>query len=165
MQTALAEIIRDAVAELTPLATDKGLTLNLSIPDPEPETILVDPLRMRQVILNLVDNAIKYTNTGSVTVTLAATDTNETVSVVDTGIGIPVAEQANLFGKFYRAKNARSRIVNGSGLGLYVAKEIAVKHGGDLAFESAEGKGTTFTVTLPRTKVASVPAQPSAVMQ
>jgi signal transduction histidine kinase len=158
--TALSEIIRDVVAELSPLAADKGLELDVQIPDPEPATILVDPLRIRQVVLNLIDNAIKYTTTGSVKVALTSTDEAVTFSVADTGIGIPENEQSKLFGKFYRAKNARSRIVNGSGLGLYVAKEIVTKHGGELTFQSSEGKGTVFTATLPRTArpVTSPPA-------
>jgi signal transduction histidine kinase len=146
--------------ELSPLAADKGLELDVQIPDPEPATILVDPLRIRQVVLNLIDNAIKYTTTGSVKVALTSTDEAVTFSVADTGIGLPENEQSKLFGKFYRAKNARSRIVNGSGLGLYVAKEIVTKHGGELTFQSSEGKGTVFTATLPRTArpVTSPPA-------
>lgn len=155
--TVLSELIRDVAGELSPLALDKHLDLELSLPETDPAPVDVDPLRMRQVILNLVDNAIKYTQVGTVGVTLTDDREAVTISVHDTGIGIPPEDQPKLFGKFYRARNARSRIVNGSGLGLFVAKEIVLRHGGTLQFESAEGSGTTFTVRLPH-DAAPLPA-------
>lgn len=155
--TELCEIIRDVVGELAPLAKDKHLALTLDLPDPCPAPLEVDPLRLRQVILNLIDNAIKYTPSGSVTVKLAEVDESLVLTVADTGIGIPDADREKMFGKFYRAANAKSRIVNGSGLGLFVVKEIVTRHGGTIDYASGPAGGTTFTVALPRH-----PATPSA---
>ena len=163
--TELCEIVRDVVAELAPLAKDKNLTLSVDLPEPCPAPLEVDPLRIRQVILNLVDNAIKYTPSGSVAVSLREADHAITLTVADTGIGIPDADRGKLFGKFYRAANAKSRIVNGSGLGLFVVKEIVTRHGGTIDYAAGEKGGTAFTVRLPRregeAKVTS-PVQPES---
>jgi signal transduction histidine kinase len=123
----------------------------------------VDATRIEQVLLNLLSNAIKYSpGGGQVTITLAwrspmkndhtTDDVNDAwieIQVQDHGIGIPHEQQSLIFGRFVRADNARDAGINGSGLGLYISRGLIEQHGGDLWFESQEGKGTTFFVTLP----------------
>jgi signal transduction histidine kinase len=132
----------------------------------EPEIVAsVDATRIEQVLLNLLSNAIKYSpDGGQVTITLAsrspknhsatAEDANDEwveLQVQDHGIGIPQEQQSLIFGRFVRADNAREAGISGSGLGLYISRGLIEQHGGDLWFESQEGKGTTFFVTLPLT--------------
>jgi signal transduction histidine kinase len=125
----------------------------------------VDATRIEQVLLNLLSNAIKYSpDGGQITITLAwrspkkhsattddANDTWVEIQVQDHGIGIPHEQQSLIFGRFVRADNAREAGISGSGLGLYISRGLIEQHGGDLWFESEEGKGTTFFVTLPLT--------------
>ena len=103
------------------------------------------------MLQNLIDNAIKYSKNGgkvNVTASLGPKDVVY-INIEDTGIGIPEADKANIFTRFFRAANAQKIVADGSGLGLYIAKNIIEVHGGTLSFVSEEGKGTTFTVTLP----------------
>jgi heavy metal sensor kinase len=113
-------------------------------------TIVGDRLRLRQLILNLIDNAIKYTpRGGSVTLALGRDNGSARIDVIDTGIGIPPDEQAKIFDRFYRVDKARSREQGGSGLGLSIAKWIAELHRGTITVSSAPNSGSTFTVLLP----------------
>lgn len=120
----------------------------------KPDTVLpyihADPGKIRAVIQSLVENALAYTNDGG-TVTLSATreGTFIRVSVQDNGIGIPAHQQHGIFNKFFRADNAVKAKTDGSGLGLFVAKNIVDRHGGTIGFESTEHIGTTFYFTLP----------------
>ncbi len=109
-----------------------------------------DPEKLRAVIQNLIENALNYTKDGG-TVTLSARLENNfvRVQVKDSGIGIPLHQQAGIFNKFFRADNASKAKTDGSGLGLFVAKNIVDKHGGQIGFESAEGVGSTFHFTIP----------------
>jgi signal transduction histidine kinase len=127
--------------------------------------VSVDATRIEQVLLNLLSNAIKYSpDGGQVTITLlwrppkkhgaTTDDANDAwveIQVQDHGIGIPHEQQSLIFGRFVRADNAREAGISGSGLGLYISRGLIEQHGGDLWFESEEGKGTTFFVTLPLT--------------
>jgi signal transduction histidine kinase len=98
----------------------------------------------------LLENAIRYTpRTGTIQVSLTQKEHFVEVSIADSGIGIPEKQRANIFTKFFRADNAVKTVTDGTGLGLYVAKTIIERHHGSLRFESVEGKGTTFIVTLP----------------
>lgn len=112
----------------------------------------IDPGRIEQVLTNLVSNAIKYSPEGGpVTITLReeiATRSVE-ISVQDKGIGIPQHQQAQIFGRFMRADNAQAWGISGTGLGLYICRELVERHGGRLWFESEEGNGSTFFLTLP----------------
>src|SRR5262249_34018126 len=109
-----------------------------------------DPEKLRQVIQNLIENAMRYTNDGgSITLSAALVGTMIQGKIADTGIGIPAHQQVSIFNKFFHAANAVKKQTDGSGLGLFIAKSILEKHGGALSFESVEGKGTTFIFTVP----------------
>ncbi len=118
-------------------------------------TVNGDALRLRQLMLNLVDNAIKYTpEGGKVTLSLARTNGSAYFAVEDTGIGIPEKDLSRIFDRFYRVDKSRSRQTDGLGLGLSISKWIAEAHGGSLLVESVVGKGTKFTVVLPAISVS-----------
>ena len=106
---------------------------------------------MEEVLYNLCDNAIRYNNTdGTVWVRVHMEEDHPTLIVKDTGIGIPKEHQDRIFERFYRVDKSRSKSTGGTGLGLAIAKEFAAAHGGDIRVSSIVGKGTTFTVTLPK---------------
>ena len=113
---------------------------------------MIDPLRIEQVLTNLLNNAIKYSPEGGpirVSLHLYQQDTQLQLCIQDQGIGIPQAQQAQIFGRFARAENARLRGIGGTGLGLYLCRELIEQHRGRIWFQSSEGKGTTFFLTLP----------------
>ena len=142
------------VDEQKKTAQDKNITLYLNFEDNLPR-MQVDKNLIRMIFQNLVSNAIKYTLPGgTVTMVMArGTGMKDTVyiSVADSGIGIPKDEQPKIFQKLHRAKNARDSVPDGTGLGLYVIKTIIDRVKGVITFDSVEGKGTTFYVTLPVT--------------
>ncbi|NTV22159.1 MAG: hypothetical protein HGB03_01140 [Candidatus Yonathbacteria bacterium] len=145
-------LVKEIVEELFYTAQEKGVSLSL-IPCRARCLAFADKGKIRQVVLNLVDNAVKYTPSGSVEVSvkeeILGRKTFVTFTVTDTGIGIPDAFVGELFGKFNRAENSSTYHANGSGVGLYVANEIVKAHHGVIEVKSEEGKGTTFSVTLP----------------
>jgi signal transduction histidine kinase len=99
--------------------------------------------------MNFIDNAIYYTPRGSITVSLARSGQRVEFRVKDTGIGVSAGEQKRLFTKFFRADNAQAMRPDGSGLGLFLAKQVIEDQGGTIIFESVEGKGSTFGFSLP----------------
>lgn len=109
-----------------------------------------DPSRLLEVMTNLFDNAVKYTETGFITIGLGGTDTVASVFIRDTGLGIPAESIDHLFQKFYRVDNSAVRTIGGTGLGLYISKKIIELYGGRIWAESQVGKGTTFYINLPR---------------
>jgi signal transduction histidine kinase len=112
----------------------------------------LDESKLRQVMMNFVDNAIYYSPAGStIKVSLKLVDHALEFKVIDQGIGVPKNEQPGLFGKFYRASNARKQRPDGTGVGLYMAKKVIDEHGGDIIFSSQVGKGSTFGFRLPIT--------------
>ena len=130
------------------LASEKGITLTLQ--SGPPVLLVADRMRLHQLFLNLIDNAIKYTPPGgTVTLALERQDGSAVVRVSDSGIGIPEAEQGRIFDRFYRVDKARSREMGGAGLGLSIAKWIAELHRGTISVESVLQKGSVFTVRLP----------------
>jgi signal transduction histidine kinase len=110
-----------------------------------------DERRLGQVLLNLVGNAIKFTEAGEVTITASADDDWFTVSVHDTGVGIPAADQAKIFQEFQQADTSSTRQNGGTGLGLSIAKRIIEVHSGTIKVDSKLGEGSTFTFTIPVT--------------
>ena len=110
----------------------------------------VDNDHLREIVQNLVENAIKYTPSGSVTVDVGGDSDRITISIADTGIGIPVEDQAHLFQKFYRVDNSDTREIGGTGLGLYLCRRLAETIGGRLWVESEYKKGSTFFLSIPR---------------
>lgn len=150
----LEETIRNTIATFQLSAKEKKLTLAYTSDNctKEKHHIVADPGKIQHVINNLLDNAIKYTAEGSITVHLSCNQTAKTirVTVTDTGAGIPEDSIKGLFEKFVRARNAKNINVTGSGLGLYVARQMIEAHGGTIWAESAgEGKGAVFIFELP----------------
>lgn len=130
-------------------AASKGLTLQVDIADALPD-VIGDPTLLRQAIVNLVENAIKYTNTGKVEVRAFAREDSVIIEVQDSGPGISQADQVRLFERFYRVKRRGSMDSKGTGLGLAIVKSIVERrHGGRVWVESKLGAGSTFSVALP----------------
>jgi two-component system, OmpR family, phosphate regulon sensor histidine kinase PhoR len=156
----VAQIARESVASHMLFADEREVELEIEAPLAAWATI--DPVRVRQVVDNLVTNAIKYNREwGSVTVAVREDDRSICIEVRDSGQGIPEADIARIFDRFYRTKSARNSTTTGTGLGLAITREIIQRHGGDLAVESELGLGSTFRVTLPTEQAAS--ATPAVV--
>jgi len=133
----------------------EAVTLTLAGSDGD-TTVRCDELRLKQVLVNLVENAIKYSpGGGRVDVRVTDDDDRLRIDVSDEGLGIPPSEQARIFEKFYRLDAEMARGVGGSGLGLYISREIVEQMGGSLSVRSNVGAGSTFSVTLPRPGSAS----------
>lgn len=147
--TPLAATIRHAVSLVELKAGEKGIVLDITVPDDAP-AVLADQGRLEQVFINLLDNAVKYTpdSGGRVSVAVMDGDGAVTVRVSDTGPGIPPQSLPRIFERFYRVDTARSRDQGGTGLGLAIVKHIVQLHGGTISVESTPGKGSSFILTL-----------------
>lgn len=144
----LVAIVRATLDHMGLLAEEKNISLRLEAT--ECPYVTGDPMRLKQIVVNLVDNAIKYTSTGGdVKVTVTTEENRAIVKVSDTGIGIPATALPFVFDRFYRTDKARSRESGGIGLGLSIVKAICSVHEGNASVESIEGEGTTFRVELP----------------
>ncbi|WP_432823698.1 ATP-binding protein [Trichloromonas sp.] len=145
----LAQIIRNAAESLRPAIEAKGQSLSLDLPANLP-VVEGDPNRVVQVMVNLLSNACKYTPAGGrIGVSALREPGKLSIEVSDTGIGLSRKEQARLFTKFYRADNATTREVGGTGLGLWITRSLVELHGGTISVRSAPGAGSTFSVRLP----------------
>ena len=152
----LPEFIRDIMTALATLASGKGVRLSVSAPKPIPETITSDSLRLRQIILNIVGNAIKFSPTGAaVEITMSLTkglrgkEPLLEFRITDSGIGITAKEAEGLFKPFAQADRKISRQFGGTGLGLVLSKQLAEALGGSVVLlESTAGSGSTFVVTI-----------------
>ena len=143
----LSLVLKDVVDSFLPLAEEKGLRLIDAVPD-HGLILMGDRDGLIRLFVNLIDNAIRYTNQGSITLSAQPKeDRGLTVTVSDTGIGIPAEHLLRVFDRFYRVDGSRSK--NGTGLGLAIARNIARAHGGDITAESEVGQGSTFVVQLP----------------
>ena len=150
----LAPLLEPVVASARASADAAGLTFEAVIPDDG--TVRVDPTRLRQVLHNLLSNAVKFTpRGGTVRLRMLFEDADFVIEVADTGLGIPASEQHRVFGTFERLHEGRVE-VTGTGLGLALTKRLVELHRGSIAFESEEGRGTTFRVVLPETRVEPV---------
>jgi len=140
-------LVRQVVQRLQAQADNKALKLSLDIQQDLPD-LIIDPSRIEQVLLNLIHNAIKFTEReGSVRVSVRKLVNEVIFSVSDTGIGIPANELPRIFERFYKVNKARDDM--GTGLGLAISRHIVAAHGGRIWAESVEGKGSTFFFTLP----------------
>lgn len=148
----LGSFTNDIIKELTSQINEKTLALTVSPSEALPVAVWLDPLILRQVILNLVSNAIRYTPPkGALEIAWNISDDGKEVvySVRDNGIGIPEHQKNRIFSKFFRAENARKQVPDGSGLGLALVKDLVESWGGKVWFESKENEGTKFSFTVP----------------
>lgn len=147
----LSELIQQVVEEMQPQAEKKSLSLRIESSGTSDGTAYGDRDRMKQVLINLIDNALKYTEPGgSVTVQAVQADERTVIKVRDTGSGIAPEHHSRIFERFYRVDRDRSREVGGTGLGLAIVKHIIEAHGGTIRVESAVGQGSTFIFSLKR---------------
>ncbi|MEN9260540.1 MAG: response regulator [Thermostichus sp. HHBFW_bins_43] len=151
---ALDQILERAIVAMTPLAEQKGLPILKEI-DPALPWVYGDPDRLVQVLINLLSNALKFTEQGSITCRARALPNQVEVAVIDTGIGIAAADQARIFDKFKQAGDTLTDRPQGTGLGLPISKQIVEHHGGTLWVESTLGQGSRFVFTLPAWKADS----------
>ena len=145
----MRETVEQEVSDLKMIADSHAMKLKLKITGKD-FLVVADEQKVRQVIMNFIDNAIYYSHPdGTIVVNLERLKDQVVVTIVDTGIGVPEAEQSRLFHKFFRAKNARKQRPDGTGVGLYLARRVVSAHGGSIVFSSKEGKGSTFGFRLP----------------
>ncbi|WP_205174571.1 sensor histidine kinase [Bacillus pakistanensis] len=144
----LDEVLENVFNKVSLKAKDKGITLQF-FPSENVSLIEGDGYRLEQIFINLIDNAIQYTVSGYVEVTITAAEERAIVKVKDTGIGIPTENIPYVFDRFYRVEKSRSRALGGSGLGLAIVKNLIELHHGDIDVNSEIDNGTTFTVSFP----------------
>jgi signal transduction histidine kinase len=144
----LAEVAASTAEQMCLLAEDKNISIRCQTD--RKAMVKGDRARLKQVTVNLLDNAIKYTpNGGRISVRVTARDHTAVLEVTDNGIGIPAEALPRVFERFFRADKARSRELGGAGLGLSIVKSICAAHGGRVEVHSKEGQGTRVTVELP----------------
>jgi heavy metal sensor kinase len=154
--TDLKALVEDVVSETEMLASSKGQTVSVSVPDGSIHAD-VDEASFRRMLLILLDNAVKYTaEEGKLTISLVDDADQISIGITDTGVGIPAEQLPFIFDRFWRADTVRTRDAGGTGLGLAIAREIAKSHGADLVVTSSVGQGSTFTVRL-RSSVGQPP--------
>jgi len=146
----VAALVADTAEGFVPMAAAKQLDF-VYPQSSEPVPALTDPDRVRQIISNLLDNAIKFTDRGGIRVSLEATPDTVTIDVADTGIGIQSTDQARIFEDFRQADGSATRVHGGCGLGLSLCRRLVSMLGGTIAVDSTPGQGSTFHVRLPRT--------------
>lgn len=147
------QLVRDALVTASALLRDSGLELRVSLPESSPP-LLVDPTRIRQVLLNLINNAVRFTSEGYIEVTARVDDDEMVISVRDTGAGIPPDKLDTIFQEFEQSDTSIRRPHQGVGLGLAISKHFVQLHGGRIWVESAMGHGSCFYFSLPTTAQA-----------
>jgi PAS domain S-box-containing protein len=161
MHVGLRELVDSVIAITAPKAGAKGIELGATLPRDLPANLVGDPGRLRQILLNLVSNAVKFTEAGRVAIEMAIEDVDETraaltVTVVDSGIGIPPAAVKTLFTEFGQVDSSVSRRFGGTGLGLAICKRLLDGMGGRIEVESTVGAGSRFSFTVPLDKDAEL---------
>jgi signal transduction histidine kinase len=153
----MRDILQEVVVLISVGAKDKNLQVHLNYTSNLPTNFYGDPFRIRQIVVNLMSNAIKFTESGDVTIQaegFCEADNNQwqiSIRIKDTGIGIPADKISSVFEKFTQADSSTTRKYGGSGLGLTISRGLAEKMGGTLTVSSEIGKGAEFTLTLPLT--------------
>lgn len=161
-QVDLSQIVRQEVDSIQQIAAGHGIKVQYKAPARFP-LLYADEGKIRQVVMNFIDNAIYYSPEGKIIkVTVSIEDGDVVLRVTDKGMGVPAGVQKKLFTKFFRAENARKQRPDGTGIGLYLARKVIDGHGGKVVFESIEGKGSTFGFRLSIKKL-SKPPKPKVV--
>jgi signal transduction histidine kinase len=144
----LVELLNEIVEDMRPAIMNKKLEFRVNIPSPLPH-IIGDKNRLSQVLKNLFGNSLKFTDCGYIGLNVEKKDRHILIAVEDTGIGISKGELRKIFTKFYQAYTGEDRNNEGTGLGLFISKEIVKKHNGEIWAESEIGKGSRFIIQLP----------------
>jgi two-component system phosphate regulon sensor histidine kinase PhoR len=145
----LLNLTDEVFTNLSNKAAEKQIKLINEVP--KDTIVFADAVRLEQMLTNLIDNAVKFNREGgSVSVSCAPTSANDVISVTDTGEGISADHLQRIFERFYRTDRARSREIGGTGLGLAIVKHLARLHGGEISVTSTPGKGSTFSIELPK---------------
>lgn len=150
----LNPLIQTMISELTPQANARSLYLKYEAPTGKLPKVQIDKIRFQEVLGNLITNAIKFTESGGVTIRVLTREDHVRIDCIDTGIGIPQEKQKDIFKKFFQLNSSTSSQQKGTGLGLYISKMITEKMGGRIVVNSASGKGTNVFFTVPIAKTA-----------
>ena len=145
----IGTMLKSLTSDYQEAARQKGLDLKLTSSIPPEFTLMADPYQVEKALFNLIDNAVKYTESGSVTVSASLVEQSLHIVVADTGNGIPPEDQNRIFERFYRVDKGRSRQLGGSGLGLSIVKHVMEIHQGEVRLQSEIGKGSRFTLIFP----------------
>jgi len=155
----LPTLVENLHAVFNPIAMNKGLQLNISVSPACPASIFSDSLRLEQILKNLLSNALKFTESGSIDLTISASGSDISFAVRDTGIGISTEQQEVIFDAFHQADRQTNRKYGGTGLGLSISRELARLLGGSISLQSEPGAGSLFTLTIPHTYDPAVVVQ------
>ena len=147
---AIVPVVKSSYERFKKIAANKGIKFLLKLPKENIPLLEFDGEKIGIVLENLIDNAIKYTSPGgSVTVRVVTEKKRVNIEVIDTGIGVPKGQISRIFTKFFRGENAQLYQTSGTGLGLYLSKNIVSHHNGAMFFTTEEGKGSTFSFSIP----------------
>ena len=142
----IAKTVKEALSAAKPAAESKNLSICADLPDGL--TVAHDPLWTKEALANILDNAVKYTNAGNISVKMEQGAIYTRIDISDTGIGIASEDYAKIFSRFYRARTAGTERIEGTGLGLFIAREILRQQNGNITVDSIIGKGSVFSVFL-----------------
>jgi two-component system sensor histidine kinase TorS len=148
----VTELVQKVADQIQPLAHKKSLNFTVCVKDSVPESVLVDPLRVGQIFTNLLENAVKYTDTGSVSLVVdfyTCKGSQLVFTVIDTGIGIPKNKIRSMFKPFVQGQSYDTRMYGGVGLGLSIVHELVQLMRGKITVDSTEGEGSSFVITIP----------------
>jgi len=158
IETNLSQVLEEVSSLMSHRTAAKKLNLNIAWTTPAPAAVLGDPVRVRQILINLVGNAIKFTEKGGIRVQAAWQNSEVLINVIDSGIGMTPEQVGRLFNAFTQADGSMTRRFGGTGLGLTISKRLAQMMGGDITVSSAQGQGSTFTLRIRAEQVAPAAA-------